>query len=73
MVKPYSQSLDAVVGYNACVTTHCTDQVTTKAVYIEQLVCTDSPQAKTTQDRSFITYLPKNQDGATRRTQHNNL
>jgi hypothetical protein len=68
-----SQSLDAVVGYNAYDTTHCTDQNTAEAVYIEQLVYTGSPRAKTCQDRSFMTYLPKNQDGATRRTQHNNL
>ena len=51
----------------------CTDQNTTKAAYIEQLVYTDGPEAKTTQDRSSVTNLPQNQDGATKRTRHNNL
>lgn len=73
IVEPYGQSLDAVTGYNAGDTTRCTDHNTTNAIYIKQLVFIDSPEAKTTRDRSFITYLPKNQDGATRRTQHNNL
>jgi hypothetical protein len=68
-----SLPLDAVVRYDACDTTRHTDQNATKAVYLKQLVCTESPEARTTQDRSFITYRPKNHDGATRRTQHNNL
>ncbi len=68
-----SLPLDAVVRYDSCDTTRRSDQNTMKTVYIKQLVCTESPEARTTQDRSFIAYLPKNHDGATRRTQHNNL
>jgi hypothetical protein len=63
----------AVTVYNARDTTRRTGQNASEAASTVQLVSTDSPEAMTTQDRSSITYLPKNQDGPTRRTQHNNL